>query len=102
MAASIFFRKRCGDGSYWRCGCCGKDYEESRARALGRCNDPRAARRQFSATGTVQDGVMLQIGNRVVALICADCIKPVTAELGRIAPRSLVDVDNAGNLLGDF
>lgn len=99
MASSLFFAKRCG-GTHWRCGYCGKDYE------IDSPDSPAALRRKVRDTDQlaafVPGAYELMIGNRLVSLICDECAKPVLAELGRLAPRSVVDVDDAGNLLGDF
>lgn len=100
MASSLFFAKRCG-GVHWRCGCCGKDQEiykpvDSAAglRRVVRDTD----KLELAAPGSSP----LICGTTLVALICGECKAQVVGELGRIAPRSVVDIDNAANLLGDF
>lgn len=100
MARSLFFNKRAG-GVWWRCGHCGDDQEVTHPvdSARGMCRRIRDTDRlELAAPGARP----LLLGNQLVALVCESCSKAVLGELGRLAPRSIVDVDPQANLLGDF
>jgi len=98
MSKALFFYKRTG-GTFWRCGHCGEDFAVASHRSgleLRKLRDPEQLEKQ------VPEARQLLLGNTLIALICGDCCKPVTAKLSDVAPRSLPDCDRAGNLLGDF
>lgn len=77
----LFYKRSGGPGvHFWRCGCCGNDTELREAPAL-----------------------LLQMGNRVLGLVCESCKREVSERLSALyGVRSFPDLDAAGNLLGDF
>lgn len=98
MAKALFFTKRVG-GTFWRCGHCGEDFAvpfTCSGFELRKVRDPARLEE------LVPEARHLTVGVTLIALICGECVKPVTAKLSEMAPRSLPDLDRAGNLLGDF
>ena len=98
MPKSLFFTKRAG-GTFWRCGHCGEDFNVEHHRSGFELRKMRDADQLAKQVPQAQH---LMLGNVLLALICSECVKPVTAKICDMAPRSLPDCDGAGNLLGDF
>lgn len=82
MPRGLYFAKRSGgpDRVWWRCGCCGQD-QDFRER----------------------QGASLMLGNRLFGNVCEACRKDVSEKLSELyGVRAFPDLDDAGNLLGDF
>jgi hypothetical protein len=109
MARSLVFSKRAG-GIWWRCGCCGVDQAIDPPAQNGALFKPaltaaemcRVVRDADKLQRYVPGAQPLLLGNTMIALICGDCRKPVLRAMEQAAPRSIVDVDDAAHLLGDF
>lgn len=77
MPKSLFFTKGTSE-TFWRCGHCGQDFN-----------------------ARTDAGQHLRLANILLAMICSECVNPITAKLSDLAPRSFPDCDGAGRLLGD-
>lgn len=95
---ALFFCKRSG-GTFFRCGHCGEDTQVT-PHLSG--EELRRVRDLDKLDELVPTARQLVLGNKLIALICCGCFKEVEAKMSDVAPRSLPDLDNAGNLLGDF